>query len=131
MKNGDVYFTTADGGLYHVQPFNKPSEKVSYKGMMHPDGEASITSLFSVDGKSILVGAGRTKKNANNGKYEWITYETSINLSYSKDLPLANIKDPLLYGSVTRDNHGAFYVVGWQKANTAQYSPLLLRIENN
>jgi len=131
MKNGDVYFTTADGGLYHVQPFNKPNEKVSYKGMMHPEDKASIASLFSVDGKSILVGVGRSKKKVNNGKYEWITYETSINLSYSKDLPLANIKDPLLYGSVTRDNHGAFYVVGWQKANTAQYSPLLLRIENN
>lgn len=130
VKNGDIYFTSAEGGLYKVQPFAKPNNKVSYQGMMHPEGEAYVASLFSIDGKGMLAGVGRQKKGDKYGEFEWVVHQTALNLSYSVELPLNNIKSPLLYGSLTRDNAGDFYLGGWYKPNTS-YQPLFLRLTIN
>ena len=43
-------------------------------------------------------------------------------------MPLKDIKKPLLYGSLTRDNNGDFYVVGWQKIEGSGHTPLLLKV---
>ena len=130
MKNGDIYFTSAEGGLYRIQPFLSGNSKVSYQGMMHPEGEAYIASLFTIDGEGLLAGIGRSKYNKNKLNYEWITYQINLNLAYSTELPLTNIKTPLIYGSLTRDNEGGFYSVGWHKTNVG-YSPLVLSLTTN
>ena len=124
MKNSDIYFTSADGGLYHIKPFDKSAKKVQYKGMIHPDGSAYIASLFSIDGESILFGVSKKK----NSKYEWIIYDSNLQQAISVLMPLNNIKKPLLYGSLTRDNNGDFYVVGWQKIEGSGHTPLLLKV---
>jgi hypothetical protein len=124
MKNSDIYFTSADGGLYLIRPFEKPAQKVQYKGMMHPDGKAYIASLFSIDGEGVLVGIAKKKKS----KYEWVIYDSNLQLASNTLMPLNDVKKPLLYGSLTRDNNGAFYVVGWQKKQESGHSPLLLKV---
>ena len=124
MKNSDIYFTSADGGLYHIKPFDKSAKKVQYKGMIHPDGSAYIASLFSIDGESILFGVSKKK----NSKYEWIIYDSNLQQAISVLMPLKDIKKPLLYGSLTRDNNGDFYVVGWQKIEGSGHTPLLLKV---
>lgn len=127
MKNGDIYFTSAEGGLYRIQPFLSGNSKVSHQGLMHPDGEAYIGSLFSIDGEGLLAGIGRSKANKAATKYEWIIYQTSLKLPYTTELPLVGINSPLIYGSLTRDNEGRFYSVGWHKVDVG-YSPLILKI---
>lgn len=127
VKNGDIYFTSAEGGLYKIKPFDNTQNKVQYQGMMHPDGEAYIASLFSIDGKGILAGVGRQNINNKKGKFEWIVYQTSLNLGYSVELPLENIKSPLLYGSLTRDNAGGLYLGGWHNINGG-FKPLLVKL---
>jgi hypothetical protein len=124
MKNSDIYFTSADGGLYHIKPFDKSAKKVEYKGMMHPDGNAYIASLFSIDGEAILVGVSQKEREG----YEWIIYDSDLELANTALIPLNNIKKPLLYGSLTRDNKGNFYVVGWQKFGDRGHVPLLLKL---
>ena len=128
MKNGDIYFTSAEGGLYGVKPYEPLASKVQYKGMMHPDGEAYIASLFSIDGTDILAGVGRQNTSKKGPGYEWIIFDTSLNLANATKMPIQDVDKPLLYGSVTRDNGGDMYIVGWQKALSGAYKPLLLKL---
>ena len=120
MKNGDIYFTSADGGLYQIIPFDKSATKVQFKGMMHPNGKAYIASLFSIDGTGILAGIGRQDTKDGGIGYEWIIFNTSLSLANTTKIPVSN---SLLYGSLTRDNKGDMYIVG-----TSKNKPLLLNL---
>ncbi len=122
MKNGDIYFTTADGGLYLISPFQDTKPKLQYMGMMHPDGKAYIPSLFTIDGEELLVGVGKRKS------YEWIVYETTIDMSYSTKLDVNKLKNLALFGSLTKNNEGDMYVVGRHHTQDG-YQPLLLKIK--
>jgi hypothetical protein len=128
MKNGNIYFTSADGGLYQVKPFDKSATKVQYKGMMHPDGEAYIASLFAIDGTGILAGIGRQSVKGGDRGYEWIIFNTNLNQAMTTKIELDSVDKPLLYGTLTRDNKGDMYLVGRQKALTEGYEPLLLNL---
>lgn len=121
MKNGNIYFTTADGGLYLISPFKDTKPKLQYMGMMHPDGKAYISSLFSIDGEELLVGVGKR------ARYEWIVYETTIDMSYTSKLNLNNLKNPALFGSLTKNNNGDMYVVG-RHHTQGGYQPVMLKI---
>jgi len=127
MKNGDIYFTSAEGGLYQINPFEKKHQKLSYKGMMHPDGEAYIASLFTFAGESYLAGVGR--KSGTN-KYEWLIYEKNSGLAVNLPLNTQNYKDLLLYGSLVKSKNGGFFVVGWNnKQGIKGYQPVLLKLK--
>lgn len=128
MRNGDIYFTTADGGLYQISPFEKGEQKLRYKGMMHPEGEAYIAFLSPVDGINLIRAISKRKLSENKFEIESLSYEVNLNLTHVKKLPLIDINKPLIYGSNTRSNNGDSYMVGWKKAKKSGYSPLLLRI---
>lgn len=120
MKNGDIFFTSADGGIYHIKPFEQSAKKVQYKGMMHPNGKAYISSLFSIDGTGIIAGIGRQDKKDGGVGYQWIVYNTSLNMANTTKIA---VNKSLLYGSLTRDNQGDMYIVG-----TSNNKPLLLNL---
>ncbi len=124
MKNGNIYFTTSDGGLYLISPFKSQTQKLKYIGMMHPDGNAYIPSLFTIDGEELVVGVGVGKRKY----YEWIVYETTIDMSYSTKLDLDNLKNLALYGSLTKNNDGEMYVVGRHHTHDG-YQPILLKLK--
>lgn len=95
---------------------------------MHPDGEAYIASLFSIDGNSMLEGVSRKKANNDNNKYQWVIYNTKLHLGNVIKLPIDHIEKPLLYGCVTRSNSGEYYLVGWNRL-VGKYQPLLLKLK--
>lgn len=122
MKNGNIYFTTADGGLYLISPFQNTNPKLQYMGMMHPDGKAYIASLFTIDGEEVVVGVGKKKD------YEWIVYETTLDMSYATQLNVSKLKNLTLFGSLTKNNNGEMYVVGRHRTNDG-YQPILLKLK--
>jgi hypothetical protein len=133
MKNGDIFFTSSEGSLFQIKPFIEDHSKLINKGYMHPDGEAYIASLFTIDGIDVLVGVGKKKENKEKRgkkKYEWIVYDASYDLSNAIELPMNYINKPLLYGSLTRDEAGKIYLCGWSKLNNT-YQPLFLYLTIN
>jgi hypothetical protein len=126
MASGNILFTTSDGGLYELNVFSKSGDKLSYLGMMHPDGGAYIPSLFPLDGNNLIAGVGRVP-----GKkgYEWIIYELRTRFSVAYKMDTSFLKDTLLYGTLTRDDAGNFYLVGRGRNREGEdFKPVLLQI---
>lgn len=126
MENGDIYFTSADGGLYQVRPFVNSVNKVTYKGMMHPDGNAYIASLFTFEGDDFVAGVGRAR---GSDKFEWIIYNLDAGLSVNYPLNTKEYKGLLLYGSSVKNEQGSFFVGGWARKKIGKgYRPVLQKI---
>lgn len=125
LENNKIVFTTDRGGLYEIDSKLSGDEKVIYRGKMHAEGSAYIPSLFTFEGKDFVVGIGRRDKKA----YEWIVYDLTSGLSVNKKLDLSMLNKPLIYGSLTKDDFGEFYVGGWSKVlNTTEYRPVFLKV---
>jgi len=128
MKNGDVFFTSSEGGLYQIKPFVKGQNKLKYHGMMHPDGSAYIPSLFSTDGEGILIAIGRRNINGKLKQFERILYDVNSAIAINQPLNTYNLKSILLYGSLTKDNFGNAYIGGRHRIGQKQkYKPLLFK----
>lgn len=135
MKNGDIVFTTSDGGLYYLNVFSNAENKLDYKGMMHPDGEAYIASLFPLDGVNYIAGVAR---GAGKPDYEWINYDLNSQLGVAHPLHCVenssleafknNNELPLIYGTSTKDDIGKLYLVGRGKNAESSNAPLLIRL---
>ncbi len=129
MKNGDIFFTTSEGSLFQIKPFSQGNSKLSYKGMMHPDGNAYIASLFTFAGQDIIVGVGKQRGSS---RFEWIMYELGSGLAVNYPLNIQKYKGLLLYGSLTKSIQGNFFVVGWvRKTGEKGYRPILFEISSN
>ncbi|MFT7005545.1 MAG: hypothetical protein ACJAXJ_000043 [Colwellia sp.] len=127
MENGDIFFTTSDGGLYQLQltAINR-QEKLSYKGNIHPDGQAYVPSLFTFTGKDFILGLGSMPEKG----FQWIIYDSNsaITVNYKIDFP--DWKKPMFYGTLTKDNDGYFYVGGWRATSDGkQYQPSLVKFK--
>ena len=128
MKNGDIFFTTSEGGLFQIKPFVQGNSKLNYKGMMHPDGNAYIASLFTFAGQELIVGVG---KHLGSSKFEWIMYDLGSGLAVNFPLNTQDYQGLLLYGSLTKSNQGNFFVVGWVRTSSeAGYRPILLEVSS-
>lgn len=111
LANGDLVFTTHEGQLYRLYAARQGKEKLAAYGSIHPQGRAYVPGLFSINGKehigAIARGAGITG-------HDWINYDLEEKEVISVGrLPLRKSRNILLYGSITRDNQGAFYIGGW------------------
>ncbi|WP_371195062.1 hypothetical protein [Glaciecola sp. SC05] len=125
MMNGDVYFTVATGGLYHITESSSGRYKVNYLGKFEPQFENSyIASMFSPDGTSLLVGLGRNK-----GTQGYYWYIRELNTQVSVNYPIESIpKDNfLLYGSHTIDNDGNLYIVGRDSRIRDKHAPVVIK----
>ncbi|MBW8191841.1 hypothetical protein K0504_12415 [Neiella marina] len=111
-QNGDVYFVTQEGRLYRLDSTTGGLDKLKELGFMHPKGNASIESLFSLDGNQYLGAVARAKGQK---KAQWLTYDLNLKQATATTLPSIP-SNRLIYGSVTRDNEGHIYLVGshWQ-----------------
>ena len=135
LADGTFVFTTHTGFLYRVFPQpDRPAEVVSL-GWFHPRGAAYCPSLFTISGERYIVGVSTIKPSR---KYEWIIYDMDKKSSKAVPLELAQqMQDSgtrpklLLYGSITRDNNGDYYIAGRYHRNTdARKVPLLWRVRN-
>jgi hypothetical protein len=124
MANGDIFFTTSKGNLYQLKLDASSDDKLVSLGYFHPQGEAYIPSLFSVDGQNFVFGVASTKGDK---QRTWLIRETQSNVNVSYPFPDTPIKS-LLYGTLTVDNNGSFYIVGTDVSNSKKHRPVVFRL---
>lgn len=119
LAHGAMAFTTGRGTLFRVDPREGQAARVTSLGTFFPDLESYAASLFPFDGERYLAGPARAPKQG----YKWIVYDLQTGESVRRHLESDELHgDYDLYGSITRDNRGAFYVVGYR-----DHGPLFLR----
>ena len=123
LADGRLAFTTHRGQLYVIEPQPGRPAKVSAAGWFHPRGEAYAPSLFSVDGRRFL--AGVTQRGP---RSEWVIFDLQTRRAVAFPLDTKNLRDVLLYGSVSRDNAGRFYLGGWTANGAGGQRPLVLQV---
>jgi hypothetical protein len=115
-------FTTHRGQLYVITPQVEGSAKVTPLGWFHPEGESYAPSLFSFRGDTLLAGV------TNRGnRYEWVVFDLATRISGAFPLDTKGLRNVLLYGSISRDNVGRFYVGGWASRGGGE-RPLVMQI---
>jgi len=124
LADGRLLFTTHRGALYLIEPKADGPAAVAALGWFHPDGEAYAPSLFALDGDSLI--AGVTQRG---GTYQWVVFELKTRIAGAFPLDTKGLQSVLLYGSVTRDNAGRAYVVGWASRGASGLRPLVLQID--
>lgn len=127
MADGAIAFTTSVGFLYRIVPSAEGPAAVEPVGWFHPKGKTYAPSLFTFSGARYLCGITRRSK-----QYDWVVYDLERGRSLATPLPLDQVglktEDLLLYGSVTRDDAGAFYV-GGKSTTRGNGGPVLLRLQ--
>ena len=123
LADGRIVFTTHRGHLYAIDPTLGGSASVTAVGWFHPAGEAYAPSLFTFSGEGLLAGITQRA-----GRYEWVVFDLGTGISAAFPLDTKGLRSVLLYGSVSRDNAGRFYVGGWASGPTGGLRPLLLQI---
>jgi hypothetical protein len=130
LADRSLVFATDRGFLYHIRPRAEGPAAVEELGWFHPRGESYVGSLFTYDGVRHLMGLSRRQWN-NEDRYEWLVYDLTartsravpVNIPTLEGRPLQQL---LLYGSMTRDNRGNFYVVGTHHRDHRDW-PILLQ----
>lgn len=128
LADGSLVFATHRGYLYRIVPRDGQAADVTHVGWFHPQGPAYTPSLFTFSGERYLAGVGRVR----GGDWEWLVYDLQTGQQTARPLDLAAAGLPShnhlqLYGSVTRDDHGGFYVAGRGVVNDRR-APILLRL---
>jgi hypothetical protein len=127
LADHSVVFVTHVGYVYRVIPSSLGAALVAPEGWLHPQGQSYTASLFTYEGKRYLMGASRPFE-AGKG-YEWVVrdLETRESKTTHLSLPLPG-DNVLLYGSMTRDDAGDFYLAGTAQGS-ATGKPLLFRLK--
>jgi len=125
LPDGRLLFTTHRGHLYAIDPRGAGAAAVSALGWLHREGEAYAPSLFFLGGSLV---AGVTQRG---GRYDWAVFELKTRTAVATPIDTKGLQGVLLYGSISRDNAGRFYVVGWAANPTGGYRPLVLQVESS
>jgi hypothetical protein len=120
LADDRVAFTTHTGRLYLVVPTPGGAATVKALGYFHPDGAAYAPSLFAFSGETLVAGVARRE----HGAFEWVVHDVDSGLAGAFALDTGDLPQLLLYGSVTRDDAGRFYVGGWSNQR-----PVVLQID--
>jgi hypothetical protein len=125
LPGGRMLFATHAGYLYLIEPRDGDPAKVTAVGWVHPNGSAYTPSLFSLGGNHLIGGVARRRRN-----FEWVVFDLQSGRSKAFPLDTKGLKQVLLYGSVSRDNAGRAYVVGWAERESRRgQRPLVLQID--
>ena len=125
LPDGRMVFTTHVGYLYMIEPRDKTSAVVTAVGWFHPDGEAYAPSLFSFGGTNWIAGVARRDKG-----FEWVVCDLNARLAVTFPIDTKGLKEVLLYGSISRDNAGRVYLVGWAEGERGNQRPLMLQLRS-
>jgi hypothetical protein len=123
LADGRLVFTTHRGYLYLIEPQADRAAKVTPVGWFHPRAETYAPSVFSIDDGRYLAGVTQSGR-----RFDWVVFDLQTRRSTAHLLDTKNLKDVLLYGSVSRDNAGRFYVGGWAGNQSGGQRPLLLQV---
>ena len=119
------YFATGKGRLYRVQPAPSGPSTLTDVGWYHPAGPRYIATMFRDQTRGTLHGAAMVPQTESR-RFEWITRDSAGGATVAP-LPIGDATQfshpTMMYGSMTRDARGRFYVVGGMR-----YKPVLLQI---
>ena len=114
LADRSILFTTHEGMLYRIEP---PADgdapaRIDRFGYFHPDGSRYIASMFTYDGTRYVMGVCQNKAN-----FQWVCYDLAERSATVTELPIdypdgRTLSKHLLYGSITRDRDGGFFLVG-------------------
>jgi len=122
LPDGRIAFTTARGHLYLVTPQRDGPSRVEPLGWFHPEGESYAPSLFAYGG-TVLAGVVRQRS-----RFDWVVFEVRSRIGIAQPLDTLGLRNVLLYGSVSRDDAGRMYVVGWASNGRGGQRPLALQL---
>jgi hypothetical protein len=118
------YFTTGNGRLYRVEPKATGPSALTDLGWIHPAGSRYAPSIFRDEQTGVIYGVTYLNSSGSQG-FEWITRpvngQTTVAPLLYGDVPFPT--GAVLYGSITRDLAGRFYVVGLMN-----YKPVILQV---
>jgi hypothetical protein len=122
---GGWYFATGKGRLYRVEPTAAGSSTLTNLGWFHPSGSRYVATMFRDPQRGTLHGAAVVPQ-TDSRRFEWITRDSTGSATVSP-IPIGDAPQfshpTMVYGSMTRDTRGRFYVVGGMR-----YKPVLLQI---
>lgn len=122
---GGWFFITGKGRLYRVEPQPGKPARLSDGGWFHPSGSRYVASMYRNPASGTLYGVSGNSSDGSRS-FELITREAGGKarvspLPYGDSAPWPHYA--LIYGSMTADRSGGFYVAG-----TMNYKPLVMRI---
>jgi hypothetical protein len=123
LADGHMVCTTHRGYLYFIELQRDNPAKITAIGWFHPKGETYTPSLFALDGHNLLAGVTQRGR-----RFEWVVFELQTRRASVFPLDTKGMQDVLLYGSVSRDQAGRFYVGGWTANQTGGHRPLVLQL---
>ena len=123
--NSSWLIATGKGRLYQIVPQASGPSTVTDLGWFHPAGSRYTPSLFRDEATGTIYGIAYASSSG--GKtFDWIT-RTADGKSSVAPLPYGNRRElpdeGVLYGSMTKDAQGRFYVVG-----TMNHKPVILQV---
>jgi len=120
-----MMFTTHLGQVYEITPVEGGPARVTAMGWMHPEGEAYAPGLYALGGKMWLAGITQRGR-----IFDWVVRNFSVipPRSLAFRIALGSLKDVLLYGSITTDDLGRIYAVGWTAEGRGVFRPLVLML---
>ena len=121
-RDNSLLFVTDTGKIFHLIVIGDGPALVMNLGSMMVKEESSTHGLFSPDGANTVAAAARTKNT-----WSWMRHDTVIMSHDTVDLALPPHQALLLYGSMTRDQSGAYYLGGRMKS-AEQLQAILLKI---
>jgi hypothetical protein len=129
LADGSMVFVTHLGRLHRIVPKDDGPAELTPLGWFHPEGPAYTPALFSYAGTKYLVGLAEHGAQ----RFDWLVYDLTTHRSTAAPLAPSHVGRPpvqslLLYGSITRDSRGAFYVGGSYVSSSGQH-PILLKLE--
>lgn len=119
------FFTTGKGRLYHASPAPTGPFNLEDLGWAHPAGSRYPSAMFRDDRTGTLY-IMAMPGHYGGDRCEWITRPASGQSTVAAFPYGDTLQFPagvLLYGSMTRDASGRFYVVG-----TMNYKPVILQV---
>jgi hypothetical protein len=124
---GSWFFATGKGRLYHLAlpAAEGGPATVEDIGWFHPGGSRYVASMFRDDATGALFGVAYAS-NYGSDQFEWVRRlprgpATVAPFPYGTEERFPH--GAVLYGSMTRDQAGRFYVVG-----SMNYKPLVLQV---
>ena len=133
LRDESMVISTSMGFLYRITPQSSGPSHVKELGQFHPLSANYAPSLFTFAGDRYLVGVSRNMKEKktkrkkgkkpDKRKHVWVVYDLESHDSQIFDFPVDG-QGLLIYGSITRDLAGRFYVAGQRNKK-----PMLLQID--
>jgi hypothetical protein len=134
LADRSIVFATDQGYLHRLVPQEESPADVEWLGWFHPQRRAYVASLFTSDGQRHLM--GMTVRTTPEGtRLEWLVFDLAARISDTVPVPMPApggqpLENPLVYGSITRDNEGNCYL-GGAYSHAGRMLPLLLQVRRS